>query len=224
VTQDGEKEFIFVDESGDPGPDGNPIYILLALHVAEPTLDRIRRHLVAFRYHHDVTRELKVQRWADKFSAPARHLLGFMADLAEEGFAVTTGNWLQKDRYRAGGGPYLTTTEGEAVRFRNYQLRRLLERHAERRRWSSAVDVVIDRWRMSAEQRRNLEEYLRGNFKLRPAIRWITLVDSSYCDTIQAVDIFSRLVRRCVTARGTPDEMALCARLVDLEELRGGLE
>jgi hypothetical protein len=92
-----------------------------------------------------------------------------------------------------------------------------------RRRWSEAVDLVIDRWAMTLDQRKNLEEYLRGNFKLRPVIPWITLLDSAYCDPIQVVDIYSRLVRRVVTGVGTREEVALCDRLVDLEEIRRGL-
>lgn len=43
-----DKEFIFVDESGDPGPRGDPTYILIALHTNEATLNRIRKHLVSF--------------------------------------------------------------------------------------------------------------------------------------------------------------------------------
>jgi hypothetical protein len=83
VSDQGEKEFIFVDESGDPGPDGNATYILIALHTNETTLDRIRKHIVAFRYHHEVTKEFKGQRWADKLppGGTAEHLLAFMAEL-----------------------------------------------------------------------------------------------------------------------------------------------
>lgn len=58
---------------------------------------------------------------------------------------------------------------------------------------------------------------------LRPAIPRITLVDSAYCDPIQVVDIYSRLIRRVVTGVGTPEEVAPCGRLVDLEEIRRGL-
>ena len=149
------KEFIFVDESGDPGPAGNPLYILIALHAGLPALDDIRRHLAAFRYHHDVVREFKDQRWAEKLSAASRHLLGFLADITEAGGIASTGTWLDKQTYRSGGGPYLAGP-GEAVRFRHFQLRLLLERHIARRPWGQNLDLVIDRWRMSLDQRRNL--------------------------------------------------------------------
>src|SRR5438874_1641076 len=93
---EGEKEFLFVDESGDPGigPKSNPVYLLIGMHLLERSLDQVRRHLAAFRYHHDVVKELKGQGWAEKLSPPTRHLLGFLADLSDGGEVITTGNWL----------------------------------------------------------------------------------------------------------------------------------
>lgn len=217
-----EKEFLFVDESGDPGVAGNPLYILIGMHLSASVLDHVRRHLAAFRYHHDVVREFKAQRWADKLSPATRHLLEYLADLTDPGDITTTGNWLDKGRYLAGGGPHLSSP-GEAVRFRNYQLRRLLERHRGRRAWGENLDVVIDRWRMNVDQRRNLEDYLRGNFRLRPVIASVTTVDSVYTDPIQVVDIYGRLARRVVLGSASPEESALCARLMELQELTGGL-
>lgn len=76
---------------------------------------------------------------------------------------------------------------------------------------------------MTIDQRKNLEAYLRGNFQFRPVISWVSLVDSAYCDPIQLVDIYSRLVRRVLYGMGTIDEMALCWRLIKLFEISGGL-
>ncbi|MCI0633583.1 MAG: DUF3800 domain-containing protein [Actinobacteria bacterium] len=217
-----DKEFIFVDESGDPGPDGNPIYILIAMHVGLAALDDTRRHLAAFRYHHDVVKEFKDQRWAEKLSPASRHLLVFLAEATDAGEIASTGIWLRKGRYRNGGGPYFGE-QGDAVRFRHFQLRLLLERHIGRRQWGQNLDLVIDRWRMNLEQRRNLEDYLRGNFKLRPMIGSITTVDSAYADPIQVVDIYARLIRRVLVERASDEEATLAGRLVDLTEIKGGL-
>ncbi|MGH2747210.1 MAG: hypothetical protein ACRDKB_04740 [Actinomycetota bacterium] len=85
------------------------------------------------------------------------------------------------------------------------------------------MDLVIDRWKMSPEKRLNLEEYLRGNFRLRPVIAYITTVDSAYADPIQVVDIYGRLARRVVEGKATDEEQTLCHRLMALEEVRGGL-
>jgi hypothetical protein len=216
------KEFLFVDESGDPGVDGDPLYILVGLHLAEETLDQVNRHLTNFRYHHQVVREFKAQRWRDKLSPVTRMLLGYLADLTDSDEVSGTANWLSKDKYRAGRGPHLSVA-GDTWKFRHYQLRRLLERHVGRRHWGSELDLVIDRWKMLPEQRLNLEKYLRENYSLRPMIANITTVDSIYVDIMQVVDIYSRLVRRVVDGSATPEEVALQKRLVDLEEITGGL-
>ena len=155
-------------------------------------------------------------------SVASRHLLGFLADITDTGEIASTGTWLDKKTYRAGGGRYLGGP-GEAVRFRHFQFRLLLERRIDRHAWGQNVDLVIDRWRMSLDQRRNLEDYVRGNFKLRPMIASITTVDSAYTDPIQIVDIYARLVRRVLLDRADEEETALAGRLVDLVEVRGGL-
>jgi hypothetical protein len=56
-----DPEFIFVDESGDPGaaPGNNPIYLVGATSINKETMNALRLHLASFRYHHGVTRELK---------------------------------------------------------------------------------------------------------------------------------------------------------------------
>lgn len=210
------KEFLFIDESGDPGPAGNPIYILVGMHLDAGAVDELRRHLTAFRYHHDVVREFKAQRWADKFSSAARHLLEPLAYLTKEGRIVATANWLHKERFRAAGGPYLAAP-GDSAKFRNFQVRLLLERHRKRKAWGENLDVVLDRWRMDAAQRRNLEDYLRGNYKLRPMVT-VTTVDSLYVDAIHVVDIYTRVIRRVLEGTASSDEQDLCLRLVDLEE------
>jgi hypothetical protein len=43
-------EFIFIDESGDPGfPGSNPIYILSAVHMNAAAFNSFRLHLASFR-------------------------------------------------------------------------------------------------------------------------------------------------------------------------------
>jgi hypothetical protein len=216
------REYIVIDESGDPGIKGNPIYLLTGMHVSEDVLDRLRRHVTAFRYHHDVVKEMKVQRWADKLTEPTRHLLTMLAEMTDAGEIVTTANWLDKETYQLGRGPYLAKA-GTTMEFRHYQLRRLLERHRGRTAWGQETDLVIDRWRMTLDQRANLETYLRGNYNIRPPMAYVTLVDSLYCDPVQIVDIYGRLLRRVVQGGATQEEVDLAGRLMDYEELTGGL-
>lgn len=61
---------------------------------------------------------------------------------------------------------------------------------------------MIDRWRMTPELRQNLEDYLHGNFKLRPAIAAVTLVDSAYADPI------------VLTAPETPSRRRVASRVI----------
>jgi hypothetical protein len=216
------RNYIFVDESGDPGLDGNPRYMLVGMQMDEDGLTRFRQHLTAFRYHHEVVKELKAQRFADKLSPQARHLLDFLADLTDDGYIASTATWLEKEKYRKGGGPYLAKT-GTTWQFRHFQLRLLLERHVSHVTWAAETDLVIDRWKMSLDQRGNLEQYLRGNYNLRPVFANITTVDSVYCDPIQVVDIYGRLLRRVVEGGAEADESALAHRLMEIHEIKGGI-
>lgn len=219
------KEFVVVDESGDPGVAGTPIYLLVALHTDEDGLHEIRRHLTAFRYITGAHKEFKDASWAKKTLSPGNsldRLLDPVAQLVDDGEVTITATWLDKQTYRANNGPYLTGASGDTTKFRHYQLRRLLEECVARRTWGTATDLVIDRWAMTEERRRNLEDYLKGNYRLQP-LPWITLVDSVYCDFVQVVDIISRVVRRCVEHRAEPAEQALCARLASVTEIKRGL-
>lgn len=216
-----QKEFLFVDESGDPGSSGSPLYLVGVLHVTEEVLGRLRLHLTAFRYHHELAKEFKDPRWAARFGPGFWKLVEPLASLAPSGKVTITVNWLNKRKYAANGGPYLGV--GQAQQFRNYQLRRLLERHRTRRTWGTRTDLVLDRWGMSIAQRRNLEDYLLGNFRLRPPLEAVTLVDSLYVDLVQVVDVCLRLARRVVEGHANSAEEQLASELMDIDEVAGGL-
>ncbi|HYO61788.1 MAG TPA: DUF3800 domain-containing protein [Actinomycetota bacterium] len=221
-------EFIFVDESGDPGDPAkfgsNPIYILVALHLSDAALRQAQRHLTAFRYHHGVSKELKDTGalLKDRFTPVTRALLGFFAELVPTGEASATGHWLEKSKYVGNGGPYLSGPGASTTKFRHFQLRLLLERHKAQRPWGPQVDLVLDRWSMNDEQRSDVENYLKGNWALRP-IRDITFVDSRYVDMVQVADLFTRLIRRVVEGEADDEQVEMCGRLIDLHEVEKGL-
>jgi hypothetical protein len=214
------KEFLFIDESGNPGSAGNPIYIVVGLHLTETCVHRVRQHMTSFRYHHDVVKELKEQRNPDKLTPQTRRLMVPLAEMCDAGEISATANWCDKAVYKTNRGPYL----GEGQKFRNFQVRLLLQRHHSLHPWFTDLDVVLDRWSMDEAQRRNLEEYLKGNFKLRPTIQHVTTVDSDYVDPIQIVDVYARLLRRVVENKApTPDEVALVPRLMEVNQITRGL-
>jgi hypothetical protein len=216
-----EKEFIFGDESGDPGPAGEPIYILAAVHMKDRVLHHVRYCDAAFRYHSQITKEYKDQNWAAKIGPAGLRILMAMADFTDRGEVHSTVTWLDKAVYRANRGPHLAA--GKSNEFRHYQVRRLLELHRATHIWGSRLDVVLDRWGASQEARRNLEDYLQGNYGLRPKIETVTLVDSLYCDLIQIVDLYTRLARLVVAGTASTEQKDLATRLFQLHEIKGGL-
>lgn len=220
-------EFIFIDESGDPvRPEvfgSNPIYILAALHVPDAAMIRLQAHLTAFRYHHGVTKELKDTGalLKDKFTPVTRSLLNYMAEMTESGLIMASAHWLEKKKYKAGGGPHLE--EGvDTSKFRNFQLRLLLENHKTLRPWGPNVDLVLDRWSMSEAQRANVEAYLKGNWNLQP-IQDITFVDSRYVDMVQVADLYARLVRRVAENEANAEQLEMCGRLMSVREVEKGI-
>jgi hypothetical protein len=91
-----EKEFIFGDESGDPGPAGEPIYILAAVHMKDRVLHHVRYCDAAFRYHSQITKEYKDQNWAAKIGPAGLRILMAMADFTDRGEVHSTVTWLDK--------------------------------------------------------------------------------------------------------------------------------
>lgn len=148
-------------------------------------------------------------------------LLTAMADFTDAAQVTATMHWLSKTTYKANGGPYLNP--GETRRFRHFQIRLLLEAHHARRPWSSRLDLVLDRWDQSTEGRRDLEDYLRANFNLRPPIETVTFVDSLYADLIQIADLYTRLARLVLDKVASPDQVALAARMFEMREVKRGL-
>ena len=221
TAEQDQREFIFIDESGDPGfKGGSKRYALGALHMDEPNLEMVRLHVAAFRYHGEVKKEFKDTSWADKLSPTALRLLHCMEDLTASGAVIATVTWLDKATYRSNKGPY--RDKGKSHQFRHFQLRLLLERHRSRRAWGTKVDLVLDRWGQSMDLKRNLEDYVKDNFNLRPEIENVTFVDSMYCDPVQIIDIYLRLVHRVVDGAATPEEEKLTGALMDVTEIKGG--
>lgn len=82
----GTGEFIFIDESGDPGDPAilgaSPLYLLVATHMDEMTYRDFTAHVAAFRYFHGVNREFKA--WGGLLKMPPtiqwRTLMEYLSD------------------------------------------------------------------------------------------------------------------------------------------------
>jgi hypothetical protein len=219
----GNGEFIFIDESGDPGyPGANPLYLLVASHMSEAVHRDVTAHVAGFRYFHGVNREFKD--WGGLLKSPPtiqwRTLMEYLCGRTVAGEITTTATWLDKATYKANKGPYLVA--GKSTEFRHFQVRMLLERHRKRRTWGVDVDIVLDRWSMSQAQRINLENYIKDNWHLQP-IGHVTTVDSAYADALQIVDLLARLARRVADGSANTEEITWAGKLMDLQEVKKGL-
>ncbi|MEX1100861.1 MAG: DUF3800 domain-containing protein [Actinomycetota bacterium] len=219
----GSGEYVFIDESGDPGfPGANPIYILAAAHMSEAVHRDITAHISSFRYFHGVNREFKD--WGGLVKSPRtqqwRSLMGYLGACVGNGDVAITATWMNKAKYQANRGPYLQP--GQTTLFRHFQIRLLLERHRARRQWGKDLDVVLDRWSMSQSQRVNLENYVKNNWNLQP-IGNVTTVDSQYVEMVQVVDLLTRLARRIVEGKADAEEQAFATQVLHIHEIERGL-
>ena len=186
-------DYIFVDESGDPGyaidpATGNllstPYYVLAALHICDDCFSDLSAHIASFRYLTGMNKELKLPPGKDVF----RRLIEPIAMLVKNGKNIwATAIYLNKRDYTGG---YLKP-EGrrppDPFRFRNRMLRYLLEFHfSSYPLRSEHYDLVLDRIEMTKDEAENLRSYLARNYNL-PTPTHITHASSIYVEALQVV-------------------------------------
>lgn len=187
------RDFLFVDESGDIGTGtggSTAYYTVFGLHVADTTYKHVVEHLTNYRYYYAVTKELKSAK--QKTLSPQRRLLiQGLAACANEGIISCSCVFLRKQEYT---GPYLHPhSHGgrQPIRFRNFVLKQLLYCHFEHTTIQTEEhELVLDRFEMSREDRLNLEEYVRKDYKL-PTFKPITHADSMYVEMLQVTDMLA---------------------------------
>ena len=190
---DPRQDFLFIDESGDPGYalDQNssgllssPFFVLAVLHLCDDSFPQINRHVAALRYLRSFDRELKLpaqQQYAGRLLEP----IGQLAKSDDNVWASVV--YVDKERYT---GRYLRPTpeaETDPLRFRNYVLRRLLRHHFSLHPLKSRqYDLVLDRVDMTAAERDNLTTYLRTRPDIPPPT-YVTHASSMYVEGLQIV-------------------------------------
>jgi len=121
-----KRDFIFIDESGEPGEE-TPYYIQGLLHITDKSLKKINIRLGAFRYFGDIRGELKSTRLSQ---SQKEKLLTILKDSIKNNFFIAaTSVFVNKERYE---GHYLKEKIGfpkDATRFRHFIMRRFLEFH-----------------------------------------------------------------------------------------------
>lgn len=206
-------DFIFVDESGDPGYvvdsctgqlRGSAHFLLAALHVTDQSINVINRHLAAFRYYTAFDRELKLPPDMERFS----RLLEPICQAAEQRSDIHASVvYLDKENYT---GSYLKPgglRPQSQLYFRNRVLRCLLEHHfAHYQLESDQYDLILDRVDMNLEQIDNQRQYLNSNQNFRGP-RYITHASSIYVEGLQVVDHIARGFKDVVYGSTVPDSL-----------------
>ena len=188
-----KRDFLFIDESGDPGT-FSPYYILGLLHVTDLSIKNLNLHLGAMRYFGSVKRELKSSRITCE---QREQLLRILRDAHDHTFVRASAIYLTKNEYQ---GIYLTDRPDQIhdpSRFQNLMLRRLLEHHfTVYKPQSQEVELIVDRFFTSEAVEGRMRLYLRHDRHGKlPSFLHITQADSRYVELLQIADWIAGAVK-----------------------------
>jgi len=187
-------EYLFIDESGDPGyilldRASSKHYAELALQLNGDSLSDVIAHIINWKY---VLGKLYETKDLPKGEQCKRYLAPIL-ELHRQGKLKCSCVHLFKDCYT---GPYLKPelpTGHEPLYFRNFIHKELLEHHFTQFPITHKVGInlIFDDYRMPFEEVRNIEDYLQNNWNL-PTFKRIIHDDSI---PNLALQITSQLVR-----------------------------
>jgi hypothetical protein len=185
-----KRDFIFIDESGEPGQEIK-YYILGLLHITDVSLKNINTHLGAFRYFGCIKRELISTRLNKLQKEQLLNILKI--SINNNDFIKASAIYVNKDNYQ---GPYLKSDFNPNY-FRNLMIRKLLEFHfSENKPQSKEIELIIDRFYSLEEQEQKMRNYLRTDkYNLLPNFLHIIQADSRYVELLQIADWISGSVK-----------------------------
>lgn len=207
-------DYIFVDESGDPGFTcdhesgellSSDFYIAAALHLSDDAFAGLNKHMAAFRYYSGLNRELKMPPSREEFT----RLLGPIRLMAESGANIRASVvYLDKHQYN---GRYLKPRGlrlPDSHKFRNYVLFRLLRHHFYRSGlYANQYELIVDRFESTARQRERLARYLSQTDKF-PMPAYITHAASIYVEGLQAVHHIANGFKGLANGAEPPPELS----------------
>jgi len=210
-------DYLFIDESGDLGNgqgDSSDYYAELVLHINDKGFPRLMTHITNWRYIRQVmTEQKKLPRGRD-----LETFLRPLSELQQDNTISCSSIYLVKNQYT---GPYLkaSSPRGEdPILFRNFVHRQLLEYHFSiNKPTTTNIELVFDRFEMSQEAFKNLEDYLRGNYSL-PDLKHITHADSLYTEALQ---VTSQLVNQIkdVALRTATEELKALLSFISIKDI-----
>lgn len=210
------RDFLFVDESGDPGlgPGSSSGIVVGCFHLTDIGLEQFHRHFSAMTYFRTKLRELKSSRLSRLQKDQVADILKWLRDNDHASFSAAFVN----KRYYT--GPYLkpnTNQPPQPTYFRNFLNRQLLERHfQDHQPVSQKIEIVFDRV-VAEPDERNFKQYLRGNLRL-PRLDAITQCDSRTVPALQFVDTMVHIVKETLFGKSESVDGRLldCMTLLDL--------
>ncbi|MBL7156451.1 MAG: DUF3800 domain-containing protein [Candidatus Pacebacteria bacterium] len=182
-----KRDFIFIDESGDPGNE-TEYYILGLLHITDVSLKKMNTDLGALRYFGNIKKELKSTRLN---FAQKQYLFNIIKSRINSGeFIKASALYIKKENF---SGTYLFDQPGlarDATKFRHYVLRRLLEFHFKYvKPQSNEIEIIVDRFHALENKEQQLRNYLRIDVhNILPKFLHIIQADSRYVDLLQVAD------------------------------------
>ncbi|MEF3692138.1 MAG: DUF3800 domain-containing protein [Candidatus Moraniibacteriota bacterium] len=189
-----KRDFIFLDESGDPG-NFTDYYITGLIHVTDLSLKKLNIHLGALRYFGGVRNELKS---TSLNQLQKEHLLDVLKISMHDGnFVKASAVFVNKKNYK---GNYLEDNElykKDPIKFRHFVLRRLLEFHfSKEKAQSREIELVVDRFHSDESKEQQLRNYLRDiRITTLPEFIHIIQADSRYVEMLQIADWISGSVK-----------------------------
>lgn len=201
--------FVFVDETGDPGSDiskGASLYFGLALiSVNDKDYKALRFLLSQVHWLRGTATSIELKRTYNKSLDLMRGLKG----LANNGVISASGLYIDKKDY---GGRYLEWADEGVSRtewayfLRNYLLRHLLEFHfGAVGTATEPIDLVLDRVNLTEEQRVNTYNYLssktgiplRKSFSI-PPVKHLTICDSEYVGGLESAHVLADVLKEII--------------------------
>ncbi|HHD92170.1 MAG TPA: DUF3800 domain-containing protein [Candidatus Portnoybacteria bacterium] len=183
-----KRDFIFIDESGEPGQK-TPYYIEGLLHITDETLRKIDVHLGALRYFGNIRNELKSTRLNQIQREKLSDILKYL--MKDNTFIAATAVFVNKKKYT---GNYLEDKikiPKNATKFRHFVMRRLLEFHFKNYHpQSSEIEIIVDRFHSDEFKEQQMRNYLRklSSLKILPRFLHIIQADSRYVELLQVAD------------------------------------
>jgi hypothetical protein len=200
--------FIFIDESGDPGnilEEGasSPYYSELALQIKKETFNVLAEHIIGWQYMHGRFYEEKS---LPKNPKQLKRYLDPLIHLSDTNDLCCSCVYLFKADYQ---GPYFHGDKRDVTKFRNFVHRKLLEYHfqcfpAD----GNSIELVFDRYRMSKDDRDNLETYLENNWGL-PRFTNISHIDSMISGAMQVTSQLVSATKDIILKHGDDNKMRL---------------